>query len=187
MTLIKIQDVLKRHSAPSPAAAGETISFTVGESALGQILVARSATGIIAILIGGETAELEADLAARFPEARLARDDAAIREDLAKVMRFLETPAAGLDLSLDLRGTPFQRRVWEALRLIPAGTTTTYTAIAHDLDAPKAVRAVATACAANPIALAVPCHRVVRSDGNLAGYRWGIERKRVLLNRETMA
>jgi AraC family transcriptional regulator, regulatory protein of adaptative response / methylated-DNA-[protein]-cysteine methyltransferase len=126
-------------------------------------------------------------LSDRFPDAQVVRNDEAIRDDAAKVMRFIDTPAAGLDLTLDMRGTPFQRRVWETLRTIPLGTTMSYTAIASKLGAPNAVRAIAGACAANPIALAVPCHRVVRNDGDLAGYRWGVDRKRALLNKEAMA
>lgn len=187
MTLTTKQDAATRRSQSSPLSLDTgVISFATGKSALGQILVARSVTGICAILMGDADVDLQADLAARFPGARIVRDGDAIQNDLTKVIRSIETPAAGLDLSLDMRGTPFQRRVWEVLRAIPTGTTMSYTAIARKLGTPKAVRAVAGACAANPIALAVPCHRVVRNDGDLAGYRWGIERKRVLLSKEAV-
>ena len=127
------------------------------------------------------------DLAARFPEAKLVPDKAVVLDDLAKVTRFEDKPTEGLGLLLDLRGTPFQRRVWEALRTIPVGTTVTYHELANSIGAPNAVRAVAGACAANPIALAVPCHRVVGSDGDLTGYYWGIERKRELIKKEATA
>ena len=176
-----------RTSSTSAGAAAEAIAFAIGESSLGQILVARSTRGVCAILIGTDKDELEADLAARFPGARLSHDESALRADLKKVIRFVDKPASGLDLPLDLRGTPFQRRVWTALRAIPASTTTTYTDVAQRIGAPRAVRAVASACAANPLALAVPCHRVMRNDGSLAGYRWGVERKRALINKEAAA
>ena len=159
----------------------------IGECALGQVLIARSGSGVCAILLGAGRDELESDLAARFPKARLVANEAAIHDDLAKVIRFVDKPAAGLHLTLDLRGTSFQRRVWEKLRAIPVGRTVTYTELARWVAPLTSPRAIAGACAANPIALAVPCHRVVRSDGNLAGYRWGIERKRELLAREATA
>jgi AraC family transcriptional regulator of adaptative response/methylated-DNA-[protein]-cysteine methyltransferase len=165
----------------------DTISYATGESALGRVLVARSISGVCAILIGADDDELVADLAARFPEAKLVANEAIVRDDLAKVIRFVDKPSEGLDLALDLRGTPFQRRVWEALRTVPVGTTVTYTELADSIGAPNSVRAVAGACASNPIALAVPCHRVVGSDGDLAGYRWGIERKRELIEKEATA
>ncbi len=175
-------------SPPQPAAThAEAISYAIRKCALGQVLVARSVTGVCAILIGADRKELEADLAARFPEAILIMDEAVVHDDLAKVIRFMDRPADDLDLPLDIRGTPFQRRVWDALRAIPLGTTMTYSDLARRLDAPTSARAIAGACAANPIALAVPCHRVVRSNGGLAGYRWGIERKRRLIEKEAMA
>jgi O-6-methylguanine DNA methyltransferase len=160
----------------------EILSYAIGECALGQVLVARSGKGVCAILIGVDHGELQADLATRFPQAQLVASD-----DLAKVMRFVEAPAEGLHLTLDLRGTPFQHRVWERLRAIPVGRTATYTELARWISPLASARAVAGACAANPIALAIPCHRVVRSDGDLAGYRWGIERKRLMLRMEAMA
>ena len=172
-------DVTNQRDAPS----GE-ISFTTGESPLGIMLVARSANGVCAILIGSESAELTADLAARFPENTLVRNDRKLDGDLKKIVRFIETPARGLDLELDIYGTPFQRRVWEALCGIPAGRTVTYAALARRIGEPGSVRAVANACAANALALAIPCHRVVRSDGTLSGYHWGVERKRAMIERE---
>ena len=165
----------------------DTISYATSESALGRVLVARSVSGVCAILIGADDNELVTDLAARFPEAKLVVDEGVVQDDLAKVTRFVDKPTEGLDLPLDLRGTPFQRRVWEALRTIPVGTTVTYSELANSIGAPNAVRAVAGACAANPVALAVPCHRVVGSDGDLTGYYWGVERKRVLIKKEATA
>jgi O-6-methylguanine DNA methyltransferase len=164
----------------------ETISHATGACALGQVLVARSVRGVCAILIGDDPGILEADLAARFPKATLVANEAAARNELAKVIRFLDKPAEGLHLTLDLRGTPFQRRVWKKLRAIPAGRTMTYMELARWIGPVASPRAVAGACAANSIALAVPCHRVVCSNGDLAGYRWGIERKRELIRKEAM-
>jgi O-6-methylguanine DNA methyltransferase len=164
----------------------ETISYATGECALGQVLVARSVSGVCAILIGADH-ELEADLAARFPQAKLVANEGVVHDDLAKVIRFVDTPAAGLHLMLDMRGTPFQCRVWEKLRAIPVGRTVTYTELARRIGPLTSARAVASACAANPIALAVPCHRVVSRNGDLAGYRWGVERKRELIKREATA
>ena len=163
------------------------ISYATGESALGRVLVARNIRGVCAILIRAHDKELLTGLAARFPEAKLMPDEAFLKSDLAKVARFVDKPTEGLDLPLDLRGTPFQRRVWEALRAIPVGTTVTYSELANSIGAPNAVRAVAGACAANPIASAIPCHRVVGSDGDLAGYYWGVERKRELITKEATA
>jgi AraC family transcriptional regulator, regulatory protein of adaptative response / methylated-DNA-[protein]-cysteine methyltransferase len=163
------------------------LSYGIGECTLGDVLIARSDRGVCAILLGAGHDELEADLAARFPKAVLVANEAAVRDDLAKVIRFVDKPAAGLHLTLDLRGTPFQRRVWEKLRSIPVGRTVTYTELARWVAPLTSPRAVGSACAANPIALAVPCHRIVRSNGGLAGYRWGIERKRELIRREAMA
>jgi AraC family transcriptional regulator, regulatory protein of adaptative response / methylated-DNA-[protein]-cysteine methyltransferase len=170
----------------SQGARCEEIAFAIGNSALGTVLVARSAKGVCAILIGSQSAELESDLAARFTESKLVRDDRKLGDDLRKILRFIETPAEGLDLALDIRGTPFQQRVWEALLRIPTGATVTYGALARRIGEPDAVRAVANACAANAIALAIPCHRVVRSNGTLSSYRWGVERKRALLAKEAL-
>ena len=165
----------------------DTISYATGDCALGQVLVARSVKGVCAVLIGAGRDELEIDLASRFPEAKLVADEAVVHDDLAKVFRFVEKPAEGLYFPLDMRGTPFQRRVWEKLRAIPVGRTVTYTELAYWVGPLTSARAVAGACAANPIALAVPCHRVVHSNGELAGYRWGVERKREMIRREAMA
>lgn len=158
--------------------------FAIGECSLGAILVAASARGVCAILIGDDPERLAGDLQDRFPRVVLISGDADFEQTIATVVRFVESPALGLNLPLDLCGTAFQQRVWQALREIPAGQIASYTEIARRIGAPKAVRAVAGACAANPLAVAIPCHRVVRNDGQLSGYRWGIERKRALLDRE---
>ena len=164
--------------------AGASIRFAVGECSLGSILVAATDKGVCAILLGDEPGALVRDLEDRFPKAKLIGADAGFEQWVAKVVGFVEAPALGLDLPLDVRGTAFQQRVWRALREIPAGSTASYTEIAERIGAPKAVRAVAQACASNAIAVAIPCHRVVRTDGALSGYRWGVERKRALLERE---
>jgi AraC family transcriptional regulator of adaptative response/methylated-DNA-[protein]-cysteine methyltransferase len=165
---------------------GAAIRFGVGQCSLGAIVVAASDSGICAILLGDEPDELVRDLQDRFPEADLIGGDPEFEQWMAQVVGFVEAPAVGLDLPLDVRGTAFQRRVWQALREVPSGTTTSYSRIAERIGAPKSVRAVAQACAANNLAVAIPCHRIVRTDGGLAGYRWGIERKRALLDREAV-
>jgi O-6-methylguanine DNA methyltransferase len=165
-------------------AAVDIIACAIGECGLGKVLVARSVKGVCAVLIGDERDELEADLAQHFSGARLVANETVVDDDLAKVIRFVDHPTEGLYLPLDMRGTPFQRRVWERLRTIPVGRTVTYMELARWISPLASPRAVAGACAANSIALAVPCHRVVRSDGDLAGYRWGIERKRALIRKE---
>jgi len=164
--------------------AGQEVRFAVGECSLGPILVAASDKGICAILFGNDSETLLRDLIAQFPRARLIGGDKVFEELTAKVVGFVEDPAKGLDLPLDVRGTAFQHRVWDALRRIPPGSTASYAEIAEKISAPKAVRAVARACATNRIAVAIPCHRVVRSDGALSGYRGGVERKRALLDKE---
>jgi AraC family transcriptional regulator of adaptative response/methylated-DNA-[protein]-cysteine methyltransferase len=164
--------------------ASTAIRFAVGECSLGSILVAQSARGICAILLGDDPDALTRDLQDRFPQATLIGGDTAFEQLVAQVVGFVEAPAVGLDLPLDIRGSAFQQRVWQALRKIPAGSTASYTDIAKCIGAPQAVRAVAQACGANPLAVAIPCHRVVRHDGSLAGYRWGVARKRTLLARE---
>src|SRR5712691_6230648 len=166
---------------------GAAIRFAVGQCSLGAILVAATDKGVCAITLGDDPDALVRGLQDRFPKARLIGGDADFEKLVAKVVGFVEAPAQGLDLPLDLRGTAFQQRVWQALKKIPAGTTTTYTEIAKRIGRPKAVRAVGAACAANPIAVAIPCHRVVRIGGDLAGYRWGVARKRALLTRESAA
>jgi AraC family transcriptional regulator of adaptative response/methylated-DNA-[protein]-cysteine methyltransferase len=160
------------------------IRFAVGECSLGSILVARSEKGVCAILLGDDPDQLARDLQDRFPRANLIGADAEFEKLVAKIVGFVEAPTVGLDLPLDVRGTAFQQRVWQALRKIPVGSTASYSDIAQRIGAPRSVRAVAQACAANAIALAIPCHRVVRHDGALSGYRWGVERKRALLERE---
>ena len=163
---------------------GESIRFAVGECSLGAILVAATAKGICAIALDDDPAALLRDLQERFPKAQLLGGDADFEKLVARVVGFVEAPALGLELPLDVRGTAFQQRVWEALREIPAGATASYAQVAGRIGTPASVRAVAQACAANAIAVAIPCHRVVRSDGALSGYRWGIERKHALLERE---
>lgn len=163
---------------------GTVIRFAIGECWLGAILVAASDKGVCCILLGDDPQVLAVDLQDRFPQAQLIGGDAQFEQLIAMVVGFVATPTQGLDLPLDIRGTAFQQRVWEALREIPAGTTATYTEIAARIGQPKSVRAVAQACGANPLAVAIPCHRVVRTDGSLAGYRWGVERKSELLQRE---
>jgi AraC family transcriptional regulator of adaptative response/methylated-DNA-[protein]-cysteine methyltransferase len=165
-------------------AAGENIRFAVGECALGSILVASTDRGICAISLGDDPDGLVRDLQDRFPKARLIGGDRDFEELVAKVVGYVESPRLGLDLPLDVRGTAFQQRVWQALREIPAGRTVSYAQVAHRIGEPGAVRAVAQACGANGLAVAIPCHRVIRNDGGLSGYRWGVERKRALLDRE---
>jgi len=161
-----------------------SIHFAVGECSLGTVLVARSAKGICAILLGDDPEALLRDLQDRFPRANLLGGDALFERCVAEVVRFVDAPARGLKLPLDVRGTVFQQKVWQALRRIPAGSTASYAEIARRIGAPQSARAVAQACAANALAVAIPCHRVVRRDGSLSGYRWGIERKRALLESE---
>ena len=164
--------------------AGESILFAVGECSLGSILVAKTDKGICAISLGDNPQALVEDLQDRFPKARLVGGDADFEQLVARVVGFVESPGIGLNLPLDIRGTAFQKRVWKALREIPAGYTVSYAQVAHRIGEPGAMRAVAQACGANALAVAIPCHRVIRNDGELSGYRWGVERKRALLGRE---
>jgi AraC family transcriptional regulator of adaptative response/methylated-DNA-[protein]-cysteine methyltransferase len=164
--------------------ANTDIRFAIGECTLGAILVAQSARGICAILLGDDADALARDLQDRFPHANLIGGDAEFEKLVAKVVGFVEAPGIGLNLPLDVRGTAFQQRVWQALHDIPTGQTASYTEIAKRIGSPSAVRAVAQACGANALAVAIPCHRVVRNDGGLSGYRWGVERKRALLTLE---
>lgn len=166
---------------------GELIRFAIGQCSLGAILVASSVKGVCCITLGDDPEFLLADLQHRFRKAELVGGDGEFEKLVATVVGFVEAPQLGLELPIDVRGTVFQQRVWQALREIPAGSTASYSQIAEKIGSPQAVRAVAGACAANSIAVAIPCHRVVRHDGHLSGYRWGVERKRMLLQRETSA
>lgn len=175
---------------PSHYRAGgtnEEIKFAVGQTSLGAILVASSKKGVAAILLGDDPDELVRGLQDRFPKARLIGADSDYEALIARVVGFVEAPAIGLELPLDVRGTAFQQRVWRALQEIPVGEKVSYAEIARRIGCPNAVRAVAGACAANKLAVAIPCHRVVRNDGSLSGYAWGVERKRALLDRESRA
>jgi AraC family transcriptional regulator of adaptative response/methylated-DNA-[protein]-cysteine methyltransferase len=163
------------------------ILFAVAECSLGSILVAQSGRGICAIFLGDDPDSLVRELQDQFPKANLIGGDAGFERLVAKVVGFVEAPALGLELPLDVRGTAFQQRVWQALRKIPAGATASYADVAKLIGAPNSARAVAQACGANALAVAIPCHRVVRNDGALSGYRWGVERKRALLEKEADA
>jgi len=167
--------------------ADADIRFAIGQCTLGAILVAASARGICAILLGDDPDALARDLQDRFPKANLIGADAVFEATVAQVVGLVEAPRLGHDLPLDVRGTAFQQRVWQALRDIPPGVTASYADVATRIGAPTSMRAVAQACGANALAVAIPCHRVVRSDGALSGYRWGVERKRSLLDREAQA
>lgn len=167
--------------------AKEQIRFAIGETTLGSILVASSAKGIAAILLGDDPDTLARDLQDRFPNATLIGADPDYEAIVAKVIGFVERPRIGLALPLDVRGTAFQQRVWQALRDIPLGQTSSYSDVARRIGSPSATRAVAGACAANALAIAIPCHRVVRNDGAISGYAWGVERKRAILAREQPA
>ncbi len=167
--------------------AGADIRYALGACDLGTVLVAQSERGVCAIFLGDSAAAVQQQLRERFAQARLVTHDAEFAARLAHVVSFVETPGRGLRLPLDVRGTAFQQRVWRALQDIPAGHTASYAQVAASIGAPNASRAVAAACAANPLAVAIPCHRVVRSDGAVSGYRWGVERKQALLAREAAA
>ena len=188
MNLVISENILQPALAGTRANAEiDTISYGMSVSDLGELLVARSIKGVCAILMGSDREELDAELTARFPIANLIADETVVQDDLAKVISFMDKPSNGLCLPLVMRGTPFQRRVWEKLRAIPVGRTVTYTDVAYWVGPLTSARAVAGTCASNPLALAVPCHRVVRSNGDLGGYRWGVERKREMIRREAMA
>lgn len=199
-------DLKAKHAAPTARArqrsvapaydrngrAGTIIRFAVGESSLGSVLVAAAERGICALLIGDEPEGLTQNLRERFPNARLVNGEEELAGDgfgklVSQAIASVEAPERALALPLDLRGTMFQQQVWNALREIPVGSTASYRDIAIRIGAPKSARAVAQACAANAIAVAIPCHRAVRNDGRLSGYRWGAERKRILLEREAGA
>jgi AraC family transcriptional regulator, regulatory protein of adaptative response / methylated-DNA-[protein]-cysteine methyltransferase len=167
--------------------ANADMMFAVGPCTLGSILVAATAKGVAAILMGDDAGELLRDLQDRFPKANLIGGDKAFEKLAARAIAIVDDPARAVDLPLDVQGTVFQHKVWAALKGIPVGMTVSYAEVAHSIGAPKSVRAVARACGANPVAVAIPCHRVVRTDGSLSGYRWGLERKRALLDREAAA
>ncbi len=166
---------------------GETIRFVTVPTPLGWALVAATGRGVCMTALGDDREQLSATVRKRFPAAQLVAEDPGLRDWAERVVRFITAPSQTLDLPLDIRGTAFQARVWRALQRIPLGRTATYSEIARALGQPTAVRAVARACATNDLALLVPCHRVIREDGDLAGYRWGIERKQELLDRERAA
>jgi AraC family transcriptional regulator of adaptative response/methylated-DNA-[protein]-cysteine methyltransferase len=188
MNLMIAHKALRADPQAKPTTAPvDRLRFAVADCALGKVLMAQSAKGVCAILIGDDAEELAADLARRFPRMTFVPGETAMTETIEAVLRFIEKPAVGLHLKLDMRGTPFQRRVWERLRTIPVGRTVSYRELAGWISPLASPRAVGAACAANPIALAIPCHRVLRGNGELAGYRWGIERKRELIRREAMA
>ena len=168
-------------------APGLTIAYTVTRCSLGQLLVAATPRGVCTIELGDSAEALRRRLGQRFPRAVVVQDDRAVKHCVEAVTRYLDAPGQNIDLPLDVRGTAFQRQVWTALRRLRVGATTTYTELARRIGRPRAVRAVARACASNTIALAIPCHRVVRRDGGLSGYRWGVDRKRTLLEREQAA
>ena len=163
---------------------GEVIWAAISDCALGRVLVAGTARGVCAIALGDDDVQLMTELAARFPKAKVLAPEPSFSEWVAQVVHFVDNPARGFSLPLDIRGTAFQRRVWEALREIPAGQTASYSELAGRLGQPRAVRAVAGACAANALAVAIPCHRVIAADGKLTGYRWGVARKQQLLDNE---
>lgn len=162
----------------------QTIRFQIADSTIGSVLIAATDNGVCAVLLGDRAQELQDDLQARFPSAVLIAADTEFEQLATRVLRLVEGADLDSDFPLDVSGTDFQERVWQVLRDIEPGSTASYKDIAKAIGSPKSVRAVARACAANPIAIAIPCHRVVRSDGGLSGYRWGIDRKRKLLNRE---
>jgi AraC family transcriptional regulator of adaptative response/methylated-DNA-[protein]-cysteine methyltransferase len=167
--------------------APETLRFGYGDTALGTIVIAESAYGVVALFIGDDRAKLLRDLKDVFPSAELVLDQAGLAQTIAKAVALADVPHRGTDLALDLRGSPVEMAVWDALRAIPSGETRTYGAIARDLPIAATAQDVGAACAANRIAVAVPCHRVVKSDGSISGYRWGVKRKRRLINMEGVA
>jgi AraC family transcriptional regulator, regulatory protein of adaptative response / methylated-DNA-[protein]-cysteine methyltransferase len=175
------------HAIPDQPPPSEELRFAHGDSWLGAVLVAASANGVAAILIGDSRVRLRRELDAAFPRARLVGDEAGLRDIVARVVDFLEAPGGGLDLPLDMRGNALEQAVWKALGAIPAGRTATYGQIAKALPTPATAQEVGAACAANVLAVAIPCHRVVKADGSISGYRWGVERKKRLIDREAAA
>src|SRR3979490_1370652 len=185
MNLI-VTDLASRETASIKTGAAHEIEFAVGDCALGKVLVARSPIGVCAIRFGSTAGEVGQDVVEMFRDSRVVLNNRRLRDDLAKVVQFIAMPRGPLDLDLDIRGTPFQRRVWDALRPIPFGKPLTYAQLARRVSGPKSLRAIAPACAENPIALALPCDRVMGHSGSMAGYRWGTERKQALINREVV-
>jgi O-6-methylguanine DNA methyltransferase len=183
MNLI-VTELASREAASIESGAAHEIEFVISDCALGKVLVARSPIGVCAILLGSTAEEVEQDLAASFPGSRIVSNNRRLRADLTRILQFIAVPRNPLELDLDIRGTPFQRRVWDALRTIALGKPLTYVQLARRVSGPKSLRAIAQACAENPIALAIPCHRVMGNSGSMAGYRWGIERKQALINKE---
>jgi O-6-methylguanine DNA methyltransferase len=177
-------DLASREAASIESAAAREIEFVVGDCALGKVLVARSPIGVCAILFGSTVEEVEQDLAASFPGSRIPSRTGRLRADLTEILQFIAVPRNPLELDLDICGTPFQRRVWDALRTIAFAKPLTYAQLARRVSGPKSLRAIAQACAENPIALAIPCHRVMGNSGSMAGYRCGIERNRALIDKE---
>jgi AraC family transcriptional regulator, regulatory protein of adaptative response / methylated-DNA-[protein]-cysteine methyltransferase len=167
--------------------ATETLRFSFGETALGSIVVAESDCGVVALFIGDDRAKLLRDLKSTLPRARLALDEVGLRGTLARAAALIDAPHHKTDLALDVRGSDVELTVWKALQEIPAGETRTYGAIAETLPLSASAQDVGAACAANRIAVAIPCHRVVKADGSIAGYRWGVQRKRRLINMEGVA
>jgi O-6-methylguanine DNA methyltransferase len=186
MNLI-VTDLASREAASIESSAANEMGFLIGDCALGKVLVARSQIGVCAIRFGWTAEEVKHDLVASFPDSRIVLNDRRLRDDLTRILQFIAVPRDPLDLDLDIRGTPFQRRVWDALRTIALGKPLTYVQLARRVTGSKSLRAIAQACAENPIALAIPCHRVMGNSGLMAGYRWGIERKRALINKEVAA
>jgi len=181
---MNVTDLGSRESASIKIVAAHEIEFVAGDCALGKVLVARSPIGVCAIFFGPTAEQVEQDLAASFPDRRIVSTDGQLRADLTKILQFIAVPHDALDIDLDICGTPFQRRVWDALRTIAFGKPLTYVQPARRVSGPKSLRAIAQACAENPIALAIPCHRVMGNSGSMAGHRWGIERKQALINKE---
>jgi methylated-DNA-[protein]-cysteine S-methyltransferase/AraC family transcriptional regulator of adaptative response/methylated-DNA-[protein]-cysteine methyltransferase len=183
MNVIAANNFVKHESVNAAGA----IQFAVAGCDVGKVLVARSRTGVCAILLGTNAEELEIELGKIFPDDVSIRNERAVKEDMFKILRFLSSPNAGLDIALDIRGTFFQRKVWEALRTIPAGRPLTFAQLACRIPGSKSLRAIGQACADNPIALAIPCHRVMGNSGSLLNYRYGAQCKRSLINREVAA
>jgi methylated-DNA-[protein]-cysteine S-methyltransferase/AraC family transcriptional regulator of adaptative response/methylated-DNA-[protein]-cysteine methyltransferase len=183
MNVIAANNLVKHESVN----AAEAIQFAVAGCDVGKVLVARSRTGVCAILLGTNAEELEIELGKIFPDDVFIRNERVVKEDMFKILRFLSSPNAGLDIALDIRGTFFQRKVWEALRTIPAGRPLTFAQLACRIPGSKSLRAIGQACADNPIALAIPCHRVIGNSGSLLNYRYGAQCKRSLINREVAA